>query len=137
MKKFITVLTFIGLTTFTFGQDFKAPKQGAKIYAQEYTINLDEDGQTTFDLWIVRSKLAKRAKFEMPTLVSSSELTFEVEQDAENKDHYVVTAFASGVPVGQYTTTVAARSKGTQKVTGTTLSINVIPTTPIASKDGE
>ncbi len=137
MKKHITFLTLLLLGTLAMAQNFEAPKKGAKIYAQEYTINLDEDGETTFDLWIVRSKLAKRAEFLAPTLLSSSGLTFEVIQDAENVDHYTVRVSAENVDSGQYTTTVSARSTGTQKVTGTTLSFNVDTAKAVASKDGE
>ncbi|WP_425390543.1 hypothetical protein [Ekhidna sp.] len=137
MKKFIAVLSFIVLTTFAFGQNFEAPKKGAKIYAQEYVINIDQDGEASFDLWIVRSKISKRTKFEAPRLLTSSGLSFNVQQDEENRDHYVVTASASDVNIGQYTITVSSRGVGPHKVTGTTLSFNVNAAKAVASKDGE
>lgn len=138
MKKHITLLSLLLLVgSVALAQDFEAPKRGAKIYAQEYSIDVNANAETSFDLWIVRSKFAKRANFAAPKFVSSSGLTFEVEQDSENKDHYIVTVKAGQVAEGNYTSTVSARSTGTQKVTGTTLSFNVGSGKAVASKDGE
>lgn len=137
MKKHFAVLTLLLVGTLAFGQNFDAPEKGAKIYAQEYSINVEANSETSFDLWIVRSRFAKRAEFMAPSLMSSSDLSFEVTQDPENKDHYTVTVSAKEVEAGQYTTTVSARSNGTQKVTGTTLSLNVVAAQVVASKDGE
>ncbi|WP_424963480.1 hypothetical protein [Ekhidna sp.] len=137
MKKYIAIFSFILFGTIAVAQDFEAPKKGAKIYAKEYTISVDSDNETTFDLWLVRSRFARRATFMEPKLISSSGLTFEVTQDENNKDHYVVTVSAKDVETGQYSTTVSARSTGTQKVVGTTLSFNVTPSKAVASKDGE
>ena len=119
------------------GQEFEAPERGAKIYAKDYSISVDAGSETTFDLWLVRSKFAKRATFMAPKLITSSGLTFDVKQDAENQDHYIVTVSAKGVETGQYSTTVSARSTGTQKVIGTTLSFDVRSSQAVASKDGE
>ncbi|WP_370089376.1 hypothetical protein [Ekhidna sp.] len=137
MKKHITFLSLLLLGTLAMAQNFEAPKKGAKIYVEDYTINLDEGGEATFDLWLVRSKFAKRAEFLAPKLLSSSGLTFEVAQDANDVDHYTVKVSAENVKSGQYTSTVSARSTGTQKVTGTTLSFNVVAAQAVASKDGE
>ncbi len=137
MKKYLALLSFIVISISAIGQDFKAPKTGAKIYAKEYIISLDAESETTFDLWIVRSKSAKKAKFNAPTLLSSSGLKFKVEEDVNDKDHFIITASAKDVEVGQYTTTVSARGAGTQKVTGTTLSFDVTQAKAVASKDGE
>lgn len=137
MKKYIASLSLILLGFIAFSQDFKAPKQGAKIFANEYVLTLDQNGETTFDLWIVRSKMAKRTKFTDPKLVSKADLAFEVVTDPENKDHYTVTVSASNVQAGQYSTTVSSKSNSSQKVTGTTLSFQVISTPAVASKDGE
>lgn len=131
------IVTLLLLGTLAMGQDFDAPKKGAKIYAQEYTINVDTDSKASFDLWIVRSKTAKKAKFLAPTLNSSSGLSFDVVQDTKNQDHFLITVAADKVAVGQYTVTVSSRSNGTQKVTGTTLSFNVMASKAVASEDGE
>jgi hypothetical protein len=137
MKKYIALFTFILFGTLVMAQDFELPKKGAKIYANDYTISVDTDSETTFDLWLVRSRFARRATFLEPKLISSSGLTFEVAQDESDKDHYIVTVSAKDVETGQYSTTVSARSTGTQKVVGTTLSFNVTPSKAVASKDGE
>ena len=138
MKKKFTLLSLLFfVASLAMAQNFEAPKRGAKIYAQEYTINVNPGGETSFDLWIVRSKFAKRANFSAPKLMSSSGLTFDVQQDEANKDHFVVTVKANDVAVGLYTTTVSSRSTGTQKVTGTTLSFSVGSGKAVASKDGE
>lgn len=137
MKKYITFLTLLMLGTLAIAQNFEAPRKGAKIYAQEYTITIDAESEATFDLWIVRSRMAKRADFIAPTLRSSSGLTFIVEQDAKDVDHYLITASAKDVDPGQYTTIVSSKINGTHQVTGTTLSFIVAPTKTVASKDGE
>ena len=137
MKKHLALLTLLFTGTLAFGQNFETPEKGAKIYAQEYLIHVDSGSETTFDLWIVRSRFAKRAEFMTPSLMSSSGLTFEVLQDPAQKDHYTVTVSANEVEAGQYTTTVSARSMGTQKVTGTTLSFQVAAAQAVASKDGK
>ena len=137
MRKYLTILSFIFIGVSAFGQDFEAPKKGAKIYAKENAISLNADGETTFDLWIVRSKYAKKAKFTSPKLISSSGLQFNVEEDVNDKDHFVVTVSAKGVNEGQYSTTISSRGIGTQKVTGTTLSFSVTSAKTVASKDGE
>lgn len=138
MKKHITLLSLLFfVASLALAQNFDAPKKGAKIYAQEYTVSIDADGTTTFDLWIVRSRTAKKATFFAPILNSSSGLSFEVEQDSENKDHYVVTANADKVAVGVYTVTVSSKRNGSHTVTGTTLSFNVEAGKAVASKDGE
>ncbi|MEQ9008626.1 MAG: hypothetical protein RLP12_12125, partial [Ekhidna sp.] len=102
MKKHITFLTLLLLGTLAMAQNFEAPRKGAKIFAQEYSISLEAESETTFDLWIVRSRMAKKAEFLIPTLRSSSGLAFEVKQDTENVDHYVVTVSAKDVDPGQY-----------------------------------
>ena len=137
MKKHITFLTLLLLGTLATAQNFEAPRKGAKIFAQEYSISLEAESETTFDLWIVRSRMAKKAEFLIPTLRSSSGLAFEVKQDTENVDHYVVTVSAKDVDPGQYTTIVSSKTNGTHQVTGTTLSFNITPTKTVASKDGE
>ncbi|NQZ74829.1 MAG: hypothetical protein HRT61_01780 [Ekhidna sp.] len=137
MKKYIATLSLMLLGFISFSQEFKAPKTGAKIFAQEYMFSLDQNGETSFDLWIVRSKMARRTKFTAPKLVSSSDLQFTVEQDSENQDHYVVTVSANNVPAKQYSATVSSKSNGSQKVTGTTLSFQVLGSPAVASKDGE
>lgn len=138
MKKQFTLLSLLFfVASLAMAQNFEAPKRGAKIYAQAYTIDVSSDSETSFDLWIVRSKFAKRADFSAPKLTSSSGLKFDVKQDEQNKDHFIVTVSANQVAAGQYTSTVSSRSTGTQKVTGTTLSFNVTAGKAVASKDGE
>ncbi len=137
MKKYLTILSFIFIGVSAFGQDFEAPKKGAKIYVKDNVINLNTESETTFDLWIVRSKYAKKAKFTDPKLTSSSDLEFNVEADVNDKDHFIVTVSAKGVNEGQYSSTVSSRGIGTQKVTGTTLSFSITSSKAVASKDGE
>ncbi|WP_436515435.1 hypothetical protein [Ekhidna sp. To15] len=138
MKKQFTLLSLLFfVASLAMAQNFDAPKRGAKIYAQEYTIDVSTDSDTSFDLWIVRSKFAKRANFSAPKMITNSGLAFDVKQDDQNKDHFIVTVSANKVAAGQYSTTVSSRSTGTQKVTGTTLSFNVTTGKAVASKDGE
>ena len=138
MKKHVSLLfALLFVSVAAMAQDFEAPKRGAKIYAQSYSIDLDVNTEATFDLWIVRSRYAKKTNILAPTFISSSGLSFEVVQDTQDQDHYTVTVSANDVAAGAYTSTVSARSTGTQKVTGTTLSFNVTPGKAVATKDGE
>ncbi|MEO9872043.1 hypothetical protein [Ekhidna sp.] len=137
MKKLISLLTLLLIGTVALSQNFEAPKTGAKVYTDNYTINLDVNGEETFDLWIVRSKRARRAKFMTPTVLNSNGIKFQVTPDPNNQDHFIVTASSEDVVEGQYTATVAVRSIGTQKVTGTTLSFHINSAKNIASTDGE
>ena len=138
MKKHITLLSLLLLVaSVTMAQDFETPQRGAKIYAQEYSVDIDASGEASFDLWIVRSKYARKSKFSTPKLNTSSGLAFDVQQDSENKDHFIVKVNADNVADGQYTVMVSSSSTGIQKIVGATLSFNVAAGKAVASKDGE
>lgn len=137
MKKYIALLSFLLVASIAFSQNFEAPKKGAKIYVESNALTLQAGEETTFDLWIVRSKFAKKTNIFEPSFMTSSELTFSVVQDEADKDHYSVTVSAANASAGTYSSTVSARSIGTQKVIGTTLSFDVTAGNVVASKDGE
>ena len=125
MKKWITLIAMNLIVGFAFAQNFETPRDGAKIYLSSYDIELNAASEEQLELWIVRSRKAKKTKFEQPKIMGSKDLTVEVIQDQENIDHY----FVKFKPVNQqnkaYFYTVSCKSKGTQKVVGTTISVNV------------
>lgn len=130
----IALLIFIAPLS---AQDFEAPKDGAKIYTQESTIEINQNGESLFDLWIVRSNRAKRTNFQMPQITSVDGLEFFFKVDPENKDHYTVNVKANEAQLGSYSGTITSRSNGIQLVTGKIININVMPAASVASSDGE
>jgi hypothetical protein len=138
MKK--SLILVLGLALFTsslFAQDFEAPKDGAKIYTESTTIEIDQKGEALFDLWIVRSNRAKWTTFQMPKISTVDGLEFYFKQDPENKDHYTVNVKASNAALGSYSGTVTCRSNGVHLVTGTILNLNVVQVASVASVDGK
>ena len=74
MKK-ISIFLFTGLMTLSFlatSQEFNKPKSGAKIEMTETTLALNPGSETSFDVWINRSKRARKAKFNEPQLKTKS-----------------------------------------------------------------
>ena len=138
MKNHIfTTLLVLLISITTFAQEFAQPKKGAKIYVQSNTLEVEQDGQITFDLYLVKSKAAKRASFEDPRFLTPDGLNFFVKKDQEDPSHYAVILQASQIESGSYSVTVTGRTSGSHTVTGTILSCNVTNASIIASKDGE
>lgn len=133
----ILSIILVAISSTLFAQNFEAPKEGAKIYTETSTIEIDQKGEAFFDLWIVRSNRAKRTKFEMPKISTIEGLEFYFKQDVENKDHYTVNIKATNAAAGAYSGTLTSRSNGIQTVTGKILNLNVVQTTSVASSDGE
>lgn len=138
MKKLsiLSSLLFVFLVSTVSGQDAKELKTGAKIYLSESSLKIDSEDEATLDLTILRSKKAAKSKFDTPKFLGSKDLTFEITQDATNSDKYKVVVKASDVKPGEYFYTVSSRSRSTQKVTGTTISIKVGTVAPVVASDG-
>lgn len=136
-KSHILVFGLVIFSSSLFAQNFEAPKDGAKIYTESTTIEVDQKGEALFDLWIIRSNKAKRTTFQMPKISNVEGLEFYFKQDSENKDHYTVNIKATNAALGSYSGTVTCRSNGIQLVTGTMLNLNVVQTASVASADGE
>lgn len=137
MKKItflLTAILAIGSTSL-FAQQTEAPKTGAKIYIESKSLEVQPNGEQTFDLYIVRSKRAGKTTFELPTFNGADGVEFDVKQDAENPDHYVVTVKGSASTGKAFYTVTSKSNSGTQLVSGTTLSVNVTSTKNIASAD--
>ena len=140
MKKITFLLAAILAigTTSLFAQQMEAPKTGAKIYIEERAFEIQPNGESTFDLYIVRSKRAGKTTFETPSFKGAEGIEFDVKQDESNPDHYVVTVKGTATSAGKLFYTVTSKSNsGTQLVSGTTLSVNVTNTKNIASADNE
>lgn len=112
------------VATTAFAQLPEPPKSGAKIFIEDSKLAVAANGETTFDMYIVRSKKAGRTTFDTPQFVGAEGVSFEVAQDASNPDKYTVTA--RGVEAGSFIYTVKSRSNsGTQTISGTTVSVSV------------
>ncbi len=127
MKKLTLILTAVlAFATFTTNaQQTEAPKSGAKIYIENKSLEVQPNGEQTFDVYIVRAKQAGKTTFSTPTFSGAGDVTFDVIQDATNPDHFVVTAKGAGA-AGKYFYTVTSKSNsGTQPISGTTVSVSV------------
>ena len=135
MKNLTTILTLalITMSSATMAQDFEIPKTGAKIYLTSNNMELAPNGEYTFDLWIVRSNKARKAKFDMPRFSGSEDLNISVEANSSDPDNYKVTIKTKDVVAGKYFYTITSRSTGIQRINGTTASFTVANAQSVAS----
>lgn len=138
MKNQLTI-TFIALFVgfASFAQDFEAPKKGAKIYIESNSLEIDENEKVSFDIYLIKSRSARKATFENPKFLGPKGIEFEVTQDASDPTHYTVSAKADQIASGDYSVTVTGKRSGIHAVTGTILSLKVNPANSVASSDGE
>ncbi len=108
-----------------YAQQFEQPKNGAKIHLSSNEIEIDATGEKKVDIWVVRSKKAKKAKFDAPKFLGASDLGISIEADPNDPNHFIATLNSAGVKNGKYFYTVASRSRSVQKVTGATVSVIV------------
>ncbi len=137
MKTLTTILTLalVTISSAVMAQDFEIPKTGAKIYVTNNSINLATEGEHTFDLWIVRSNKARKAKFDIPRFSGSKDLDITVVANPEDKDNYKVTVKTKDVTSGKYFYTITSRTTGVQRINGTTASFNVGTQTMASAND--
>ena len=136
-KQSILTLVFAVIFSSAMAQDFETPKQGAKLYVENTVTDVVKNGETTFDLWLVKSKVARKADFETPKVISPEGLKFTVTEDAQNPGHYTVSVKADETLKGTLSATVMAKRSGIHSVTGTILTLNVGSEKAVASNDGE
>ena len=138
MKNYIlTTLFVLCIGSVTVAQEFEVPKKGAKIYVETNALEVEEAGQITFDLYLVKSKAAKRVSFDDPRFLAPDGLDFFVKKDEDDPSHYEVILQANQIQSGSYSVTVMGKTSGAHSVTGTILSCNVKSSSVVASKDGE
>ena len=120
MKNVTSILAVALLFTITIGsaQNFETPKTGAKIEMSETSLVLDSNGETTFDLWINRSKKATRTTFKTPKISGSDAILFEILADAEDQDHYIVTARTENASEGKMSFVVSRSSTSYHQIKG-------------------
>jgi len=136
MKNFKTILTLALITigTAAMAQDTEPPLTGAKLYLASSNMEITASGDHTFDLWVVRSSKAKRAKFEAPKFSGSEDLEISIVPNPENRDKYKVTVKTKDVASGKYFYTITSISTNSFKsITGTTASFTVVATKSVAS----
>ena len=138
MKKLsiLSSIFFLFAVSIVSAQELEAPKTGAKIFLSNSNFELNSNDEVTFDLWVVRSKKAKKSKFDQPKFLGSKDLTFELTQNASNPDNYKVVVRTNGVNPGEYFYTISSRSRSVQKVTGTTVSVKVAAGAQVVASDG-
>ena len=120
----ITILSFVFALS-AFAQDFEAPKKGAKIYVDNTALELNENETLSFDLYLIKSKVARKSTFEAPRFLAPDGLNFTVTQDATDSRLYKVMLNADEIAAGDYSVTVTGKRSGIHAVTGTILSVKV------------
>ena len=138
MKNQITAtLIAIFMAATAMAQDFEAPKKGAKIFVDNNAIEINQNDELSFDVYLVKSRVARKATFENPKFNSPEGLDFYVKEDAADPSHYTVMLKASEIAAGDYSVMVSGKRSGIHSVTGTIVSVKVNPANSVASKDGE
>ena len=136
-NQFLTTLAVILISSSAFAQEMVPPKKGAKIYVENKSIEISEGGEVTFDMYLLKSKAAKRASFANPRFLAPDGLDFYLKQDAQDPNHYSVIVKADDIKSGNYSITVAGKTSGTHTVTGSILSLTVNPGSVVASTEGK
>ncbi len=125
MKKLLLLAVLGVASRIGFAQQFDPPKDGAKIHLSSNIVEMNMATEKKVDIWVVRSKKAKKAKFDTPKFIGASNLEISIEADPNDSNHFIATINSAGVENGKYFYTVASRSRSVQKVTGATISIAV------------
>ena len=133
MKKLFTILFTLGAIGLVNAQNTTVPKEGVVLTVENTKVITQKGVDYQFDLLMVRSKRARKAKFEMPRFFGPKEIVFEVVQSAENPDVYNVTANTTNIEPGKYYYTVTCKSKGMQKAKGFSMSFEVNDGPTVAS----
>ncbi|MEP5611192.1 MAG: hypothetical protein ABJP45_03025 [Cyclobacteriaceae bacterium] len=135
MKKWI-LLTILGVATSTgFAQTFEQPKDGAKIHLSVNELEMNMSSEATVDIWVVRSKRAMKANFDIPKFLGASDMGISIEADPNDINHFVATINSAGVRNGKYFYTVSSRSRSSQKVVGSTISVVVNAAEAVSKND--
>ncbi|QSE97606.1 hypothetical protein [Fulvivirga lutea] len=132
MKKLFT-LVLISAAFAVSAQNYEAPKEGVNLVVDNPQVVLEKGSSYDFEILMVRSVRAKRAKFEAPRVVGPKAIEFSVEQSAENSDLYTVSVNTANVEAGKYYYLVAAKGKGIHKAKGLSMSFEVTDGNSVAS----
>lgn len=135
MKKLFSLILFVLVAVVAKTQDFEAPKEGVDLRVEEPQVIISKGKAYEFEILMVRSVKAKRAKFEAPRLVGPKGIEFNIEQSANNSDLYTVSVNTSNVEAGKYFYLVAAKGKGIQKAKGLSMSFEVTDGESVASSN--
>ncbi len=135
MKKMILLAVLGVASSIGFAQQFEQPKEGAKIHLSDNAVEMNSATEKKIDIWVVRSKKAKKAKFDAPKFLGATDLGISIEADPNDPNHFIATLNSAGVKNGKYFYTVASRSRSIQKVTGATISVAVNAAAKAVSKN--
>ncbi len=131
MKKLLLLLSFVAVASLSNAQEL--PKQGVNLTVETPKVVIDKGVKYNFDLVMVRSNRAKKAKFELPRVLGPKGIEFNVEQSESNPDLYKITANAENMEPGKYFYTVTCKGKGMQKAKGLSMSFEVTDGPSMAS----
>lgn len=128
MKKLIITLllfAFAGLTT-SYAQDLTKPKKGNAIRLKDYTITLKQGEETTFDMWIVKSKKYKLS-LGAPAAKGKDGIDFWFNSKSASPITYnVKLKVAENTPVGDHMYILKVPGNGRNAVKSTTLMVKVV-----------
>ena len=136
MKNLLSLIAAFVLVGTLSAQEIEAPKQGAKLHVESTSIELTQNGTTTFDVWVVRSKAARKAKFDAPKLATNL-FEYSVEADAADKDHFIVTVNTGDLTAGDYSISLTGKSFSYHKVSGKVINFSVSGSEALVTKGGE
>lgn len=134
MKKLVVLAILSVVSGTSFAQNFEAPKQGAKIYLSANEVEMNIATASKVDIWVVRSKKAKKSNFDTPKFLGATDMGISIEVDENDPNHFVATLNAAGVKNGKYFYTVSSRSRSVQKVTSATIAV-VVGTSETVTKN--
>lgn len=133
MKKLFSLILLIAAAFTVNAQDYEAPKEGVDLKVENPQVVISKGKAYNFDIILVRSVKAKKAKFEAPRLVGPKGIEFEVEQSGKNSDIYTVSVNTNNVEPGKYYYLVTATNKGMHRAKGLSMSFEVTDGSSVAS----
>lgn len=133
MKKLFSLILLVAAAFTVNAQDYEAPKEGVDLKVKNPQVVISKGKAYNFEILLVRSVEAKRAKFETPRLIGPKGIEFEVERSANNSDLYTVSVNTSNIEPGKYYYLVAAKNKGMHRAKGLSMSFEVTDGSSVAS----
>ena len=124
-KMYLAVFLLIATTALTNAQEL--PKQGVALKMNETSFNLTPGTTTETQIKLLRSKRAKKTKFDGLEARTSQDLTISFVKDDSEVDTYKMTiAVAQDAAVKPHTIIVKGLGVNSSKLKGKAISVNVL-----------
>lgn len=133
MKKILILLLTAGVFSLANAQSTDLPKDGVILKVENTKVIIQKGIDYEFDILMVRSKRARKAKFETPRIFGNKGISFDIKKSEENVDIYKVVANTENIEPGKYFYTITCKSKGMQKAKGVSMSFEVNDGPAVAS----